>query len=157
MKYKIIGISGKKGSGKTTLANKLRDMIKTENYQILSFSTKLKEICNILYPNNNNDKLIYQTVGEHMRKLDPNIWINLILNNIDNNKFGYIIIDDLRYRNEAEELKKRGAFLIRLNNDNNLDDNRDKNHISEIDLDNYDKFDLIMANSDNLSNIKLYL
>jgi predicted membrane GTPase involved in stress response len=69
MKYKIIAISGKKGSGKTTLANKLKNMIVNENYHFLSFSTKLKEICAILYPNNNS-KLIYQIVGEHIKPGD---------------------------------------------------------------------------------------
>jgi hypothetical protein len=60
------------------------------------------------------------------------------------------IIDDVRFKNEADIIKEKGGILIRLEGDPKgirAKDLRDPNHISEIALDDYDKFD-IKYNSD---------
>ena len=46
---------------------------------------------------------LLQSIGTKMREIDEDIWIKYVLKNNKNN----IIIDDLRYPNELEALKRK--------------------------------------------------
>lgn len=59
------------------------------------------------------------------------------------------IVSDLRYKNEANILKGRGAVLIRLHR---VNDN-ESNHISETDLDDYTNFDYYLNNTGSLEDL----
>jgi hypothetical protein len=70
------------------------------------------------------------------------------------------IITDVRFKNEAEIIKKRGGIIIRLNGDPNnsrVGDDRNMSHQSEIDLDGYDRFDYIYDNVPPISNLKNFV
>jgi hypothetical protein len=87
-------------------------------------------------------------------KIHKDAWvISLFLNNKDEN----ITISDVRFKNEADYIRKKGGILIRLIGDpqklSELDD-RDPNHISETDLDDYEFFDIIWENNPPRENLK---
>jgi cytidylate kinase len=101
---------------------------------------------------------LLQNIGTNLREsYDKNIWIKALLSNIDNDK--NYIISDLRFKNEANMINNKNNILIRINGDPKLirktnNSNRNLNHISETDLDNYDKFDYIIENNSSIKNLK---
>jgi hypothetical protein len=64
-----------------------------------------------------------------------------------------IIIHDVRFIKEADEILKRGGILIRLNKEG-ISSNT---HISETELDNYDKFTHVYNNNGTLNDLEEYL
>ena len=108
------------------------------------------------------------TIGEMQQKIGT----EAIRNNIHNDAwvlslFGtykedkdFWIITDVRFKNEAEIIKKRGGIIIRLNGDPNnsrVGDDRNMSHQSEIDLDDYDGFDYIYNNVSPISNLENFV
>ncbi len=150
-RYNLIGISGKMGSGKTTLA---MDLIKLyPNYQKKSFAEKPRNI--VAYMTNTTfnkttylpkyDKtmsLFLQEFATHVRNVEPDIWVHSLFADWANDSLW--IIDDVRFPNEADEIRRRGGILIRLRDTFLIsEDGRDKTHISETALDDY-KFDIVL-------------
>ena len=66
-------------------------------------------------------------------------------------KYPIWIITDVRFKNEANEIKKRGGILIRLNRGK-----CDCDHPSETDLDEYPHFDIHIDNKDIMKLSDLY-
>jgi len=64
------------------------------------------------------------------------------------------IISDCRFKNEANEVKRRGGMVIRLNRKVDVQDGRDPTHISECDLDDYQEFDAIIDNDGTLEELR---
>lgn len=146
----ILAFSGKSKAGKTTAANYLQV---NYGFRKLSFADRLKELAKEFYPFNTieshgelkdkpykkydwtpRDFLI--RLGHFVRFHDPEYFINYISNLPTSTNW---VIDDLRFKNEAKNLKEMGATLIRLERYkkylNNIVDS------SETELDDYDKFD----------------
>ena len=105
-----------------------------------------------------------QVIREKLGKED--LFINRIIDDVDVFSCFYdaIIISDVRLKKEVEDLRKAFPDLIcvhivRPNFDNGLTEEQ-KNHKTEIDLDDYDKFDVNIVNTtlDKLNEdaIKLY-
>ena len=59
------------------------------------------------------------------------------------------IVTDVRYQNEADHIKNKGGILIRVNRNTHNNDN----HKSEIDLDDYNKFDFIIDNNGSVEEL----
>jgi hypothetical protein len=193
MNIKFIGLSGKLGSGKTTLAK----YFKQECYPdaiIMSFSTELKKFASIitdtplhqfmthegksalnevfsttpitdlklfltkLYNESNGQLLHYaygckplvktnwqgkitngevlQFLGEFMRGLDVDIWVNSLMTQVSMNTL--IIIDDVRYMNEINAIRIHNGIVVRIVRDLiQREDGRNKRHRSEIELDKH--------------------
>lgn len=147
-----IAFSGKIGSGKSTTASILRDVIVergiVEPY-IVSFAGKLKKIAVDLFGMTQKDRGLLINIGLKMREIEPNVWINYALRDIEDKS---IIIDDLRFPNEYVRLRSEGFVLIRINIDKELQLKRIKktypneweqhvensNNPSEVSLDNYE-------------------
>lgn len=165
---KIIGISGKKGSGKDTFAQFLKEELEKQlgkTVKVDSFAANLKQCCAILsgqyscvfYNQNLKDKKanflsltnreLMQKFGDLTRSLDKDIWVKSLFNKYLDNPPEYLIISDVRFKNEAEHIKKLDGVLIRIESDRVKEDN----HISEIELNNYSKFDLEISNNKSLT------
>lgn len=130
----IIGITGHKFSGKSTMAEMLSQEL---GYEIRSFATKLKEMTSLLsgcdvskledydfkehevvpeflWPYCTNDKHNYrsllQGLGDHMREKNSDIFVESVFRGGDKD----MIISDCRFVNEAQAIKNRGGVIIRI-------------------------------------------
>ena len=165
---KIIGISGKKGSGKDTFAQFLKEELEKQlgkTVKVDSFAANLKQCCAILsgqsscvfYNQNLKDKKanflsltnreLMQKFGDLTRSLDKDIWIKSLFNKYLDNPPEYLIVSDVRFKNEAAHINKLGGILIRIESDRIKEDY----HISETELDNYPNFDLEISNNKSLT------
>ena len=98
-----IAISGKMCSGKTTIANIIKEF--NCEYKIYSFSLKIKELAQELFNMNTNfkDRSLLINIADKMRDIDPDVWAKYIIKQTKNNHF--CIIDDLRFQNELNYLE----------------------------------------------------
>ena len=135
----LIGITGQKFSGKSTVAKMLSEML---GYKVVSFADKLKDVTCVLsgctreqledyefkecefVPNHlkpycgNAEFPTYRAFlqyfgSEVMRGVNDNIWIDCTLDNCGENA----IISDVRFPNEAEAIKEQGGIVIRVERD----------------------------------------
>jgi len=118
-----IGIIGKMCSGKSTLAKNIQK--KNKNYIITSFADKIKILAKELFNMEIKDRKLLQMIGTKMREINSDVWVNYTINKYKNNE--YVIIDDVRYQNEIDKLKKENYILIYLQISNDVQINRLKN------------------------------
>lgn len=169
---KLIGITGKAGSGKTTAANFLSE----KRYYVMSFATPLKLMSEYIldsfdmFPVVNKNEIIpglnctvrhlYQTLGTEWGRqcIHPDLWVLCAKHSIDRvtdfRKFKVlydgIVFDDVRFSNEADFIRKEGGKIIHLVRENSIDDN----HQSELGI-NPEGSDYIIVNNGNIKELKL--
>ena len=171
----LIGINGKLGSGKDTLADLIQKHSSVNNLIRKSFAYKLKAMGAFLTAT--DEKVWFtqegknivlpawgMTIGEFQQKLGTeairdglhiNAWVLALMADYD--KIYNWIITDVRFPNEAEAVKERGGIVIRVNGDPagvRARSSRNLNHPSEIALDNYEKFDYIYTNDKSLADLE---
>lgn len=151
-----LGISGKMGSGKTTLTNGLIKALSNLKIERVSLATPIKDIQFNIYR-----ELELEMVGEKDRDLlialgmwgrgkDPDFWLKQAVKNMEKSKADIVICDDVRFTNEAEWFKKNG-LLMRLEGEqrgSNVDHNR-KDDPTETTLDNF-LFEHVIKNNDGI-------
>lgn len=168
----IIAISGKRRSGKSTLANILR-----ANYQFhpVSLATPLKQFCmeqfglsadqvdghlkevvDTRYARTPRQILI--DVGQFFRSYDKDWWINKLWNQIAalseiQDKF---VIPDMRFKNELDFFKSKGALLVRLERSEELTGQYIEDP-SETELDQYKQWDVHIPANENVQLADLYM
>lgn len=170
--YRIIGLSGKIGSGKTTFSNYLRTVF--PDLEPHSFADNLRQVVSILIDRpvdqlrSATDKetmtcmgktvgVLLQEVGtEVVRSINPDAWV---LSLFERYKHGesYWIIDDVRFVNEAACIKEAGGIMIRFEGDPGQvrkNSTRDLNHPSETALDNYSGFDVIVETEQYMNDMQ---
>ena len=108
-----IGLLGKMGAGKTTLANKIIKCY--PEMKKMSFADPLKQIAVDLFDMKHKDRKLLQQIGTKMREIDDNVWANALLRKIGSDQ--NIIIDDVRYLNEIILLKNAGFKICYLDID----------------------------------------
>ena len=145
---RVIGIYGKARSGKTTACAYLE---KTYNIMPLAFSKALKETLNDLFDisleelyssyKSERTRWILQFFGtECCRTIDPLIWVkktdDYIATLLKDNS-AIIVIDDVRFFNEAEMLRNKwGAKIVKIvGPEDTVTPNELKQHISETQMD----------------------
>jgi hypothetical protein len=156
----LIGISGKAGSGKDTLAAAI-NAISAEKFQVRRFSGKLKLIAELLTgipADTMNDQDVKNArigshwgtmtlrellvlIGQDMRdRLHPDVWVNALFADFDDRRNW--IVPDVRYSNEMKAIKDRGGIVIRVDRPaiSYVD------HPSETELDSAE-FDLRISNT----------
>ena len=159
---KIFVLSGKARSGKTETAKIIESYYKEKKCITISFAYYLKDyIKRITNWDGNEDtkpRELLQHLGIELIKnnIDDKLLINRILQDIEVFSYFYdiIIISDARLVDEIESVKNKypNSVSIRISNNcnNNLTD-KQKNHITETGLDNYNDFDYFVTNDyDNL-------
>jgi len=156
----VIGLSGKKSSGKSTLAKILVD-----KYGIVftSIGDEIKKECSDItgipvetFYDQNVKELYHETPfglvsprklmqywGEHKRKTEgQTYWLKKLKNTIANYVGGDFVVEDLRLKFEADFIKYQfyNSLLVRIEPYDGWDKWDD--HITEVDLDDYERFDL---------------
>jgi dephospho-CoA kinase len=107
-----VAISGPMASGKSWVASLL---VNQYGYRKIALADKLKEIAADLFEvkgKSSKERKILQELGNKIREIDPDIWVNYVVKKVgfeDN-----IVIDDVRYLNEARVLKENGFKLITI-------------------------------------------
>ena len=151
MKHLRIAFTGKSGSGKSTAA---RHLCMTAGYEVLSFASPLRELVSSLFGLDVHSAVktplvrkTLQDVGLAMRAVDPDVWIRQMADSL------YalppnapVVVDDLRFLNEAAFLAQHGFYIVRLYRETLpvLTDGLSA-HVSETEQDSIVENDNIMA------------
>lgn len=163
-KVKVIILSGKARSGKDLVANYIIDYFKNKKVKKLSFAYYLKQYVKSISNWNGEESLkprkLLQNIGIDLikNKIDNKLLIRRVLEDIEVYSYFYdvLVITDARLIDEVDDIKNmyKDSISIRINRsiDNDLDD-YEKNHITEVNLDNYN-FDYII-NNDNIDDLQL--
>lgn len=81
---------------------------------IASLNERIKRDCEAITPNMLTIAKMLQIVGQAARDvIDPDIWVKIVRSNVIPGVF--VIIDDVRYDNEARFITNEGGIIIRLN------------------------------------------
>ena len=160
-----IAILGKMGSGKTYISKLLAEKY---NLEIYSFGTKVKNIAYELFNMEEKDRKLLQTIADYMKYIDKDVWVNYIIKQIQHKD--NIIIDDLRFKNEVDSLKKLGFIIIGLHIDESTQQIRlrekypnyiehldNKKHNSEVEYEGIDVNFRIYSDDKALNKIIHYL
>lgn len=162
---KIYIISGKARSGKDFVADLIEDYYKDLKVMKLHYSYYLKDYLKRmnLYDENNKPRTLMQEFGNYLRCIDPLFLINRLKQDIlvFSKYYDIIIICDARIKEEIDEIKKiyPDCKTIRVNRniENNLTE-KEKKDITEVGLDDYSLFDLVIENDDDIKySIRRYL
>src|SRR5690554_2612545 len=110
-----VAFIGKAGSGKTTLAQEIQKRITASQgpTRILSFATLIKELVSDigLEPESEEYRRACQVIGQYLRdEVDSSWWVDILDQKINGN----VIVDDVRYYNEAEMLSYNDFFFVYL-------------------------------------------
>lgn len=153
----IIGIAGKMGTGKTTLASILADLcdgrrvsfadaLRDEVQEIFGVpmsmmaDRNLKEQaripCGFRFV---SPRELLQWWGEERRRVNCNYWVDQLMAGIDRGEL--VLVDDVRYRNEAEAIRQADGLLVRLEPYAAWPINPGAYHRSETDLDDWGTWD----------------
>lgn len=124
MKPRIIGIAGKAGAGKDTIADYL---VSCRGYTKMSFAEPLKQMTTHLgapLPKTREEKegkhpildvtwrALWQHLGtEGLRHLDPDVWVKLLHHRIKDKPHWLIVIADVRFENEAKYIRENGGAM----------------------------------------------
>ena len=165
---KIICISAKAQHGKDTSALILRDIYESRGQKVLitHFADLLKYICKAFFnwDGNKDEKgrTLLQYIGtDVVGAKNPAYWAEFIAGilKLFEHEWDYVIIPDCRYPVELATLRdKFETYILRVerpNFDNGLTEAQ-KNHPSEVDMDNYN-FDAIVYNKGSLEDLKAEL
>lgn len=146
----LIGITGKKGVGKDTVADFLVD---TYAYNKYAFADPLKRGCMEMFGLNYDQvyetkevldeywgitpRYILQTIGTDLvrENFDKNFWVLRLEKDIKKKILSNnIVISDVRFQNEVDMIRKYNGIIIKVERETHYVDV----HISEKGLDDYD-------------------
>jgi len=147
-----VGISGKMGSGKTTLTNGIIEAFKNLTVKRVSLAKPIKDLQDTIY-----NKLDLEMQGEKDRDLlialgmwgrgkDSDFWLHQAVKSMEETFADIIICDDVRFLNEAKWFSENG-LLLRLEGKqrgDNVDESR-KDDVTETQLDDY-PFEHVISN-----------
>ena len=157
---KIFILSGKARSGKEEVFKIIKDYYKNKDVVSISFAHYIKDYAKLISSWDGSDETkprdLLQQLGIELikNKIDNKMFINRVLEDIEvlSYFFDIIVITDARLVLEMEAIKESypNSISIRIKRekyDSGLT-HEQKNHLTEVDLDNYDKFDYQVINGD---------
>lgn len=119
-----IAIAGKMGSGKSYVTEEI--MKQFPCFVKTSFASRVKELATELFGMVEKDRGLLIDFATKMRDIDPQVWINCVLRFVDNlrkeskNGLNFVVLDDLRLTNEYETLKSQDWFLVKIDVDEEI-------------------------------------
>ena len=165
----IIVLSGKKRVGKDTVADILEKYLGGSNFERFSIASYLKRGVAALVnksqaelekgkdvldlSNGVTPRDLYKSIGDLIRdSLGKTFFINTLIEEVLKSQKKIVIISDMRYRHEYEELKKLDPVFIRIKNKNLPKDD----HTSETDLDSItdSEFNYVIENEGTISDLE---
>ena len=119
----IIGVNGIKGSGKTTIVTCIQANIQSHS-TIIPFAKPVKEFASALGWNGIKDdagRKILQLLGTDIGRnlIHKNIWVYKWLQSCLSSDSPIILVDDVRFDNEASLISDVGGLLVRVTRENN--------------------------------------
>lgn len=170
----IIGLSGYAGSGKDTVAKILSD---NHDFKQIAFADKLREFLYAMNPivgyniapvplrtvidlfgwQGYKKSEFAESIRNIIRKagteagrgvLGEDVWVNAVFNSISQNDD--YVISDCRFRNEADAVRSKNGFVVRITRDSVR---QDISHSSETSLDGY-LFDYIIENNGSIEELE---
>ena len=105
-----IGICGKMASGKPTIAEHLT--ILDDPFVIISMAGEVKRVGRELFGMTKKDRPLLQQIGMKMREIRESVWLDAVILQSKNHDF--VVCDDVRFVNEAKNLKEDGWLLVKL-------------------------------------------
>jgi len=145
----LIGLVGKKSSGKDTLANFLKE---NRDFISYAYAEPLKETCRTLFlltdkqlcdpkekealdPRwNKSPRQLFQFIGTDVMRnqFDVDFWVNYFRNWYVENKSRNVVVTDCRFQNEVDAVIQSGGVIIKIVRNTGFSDD----HISESGIDN---------------------
>lgn len=104
-----VAFAGPMASGKSTLAKLIA---RTYGCHLKSFATPVKEIAKKMFGMTEKDRKLLQTIGMTGRAIHPDTWANKLIESLHPNDNA--CVDDVRFVNECEILRKHGFIIIYL-------------------------------------------
>ena len=151
----LIGISGKMGSGKSTISHMLKAGFEMTDrkVEIMSLSKPLYKAQDLLYKQfglelqGDKDRNLLISIGQWGRDIDPDFWVEQAAKSIVESDADIIICDDIRFKNEADFFKRLGV-IFRIEGEQRGDnvDHSKATDATECSLDDY-KFDNVIHNN----------
>lgn len=102
-----IALSGKSGSGKTTIAKYLIDKY---GYCLCNTGKAPRQICNMLF--HSESKTLLNKITDTIKKIDSYVWIKKAFSEIDDSK--PIVFDSVRFLDDYNYLKSKKFLLVRI-------------------------------------------
>ena len=148
MRAALIGLVGHARHGKNTVAKFIAGAARGKRTVEMAFADAVREECRDIYGWNGvkdeAGRTLLQEHGMKRRRLDPDYWLKKTFERLDECPADIVVITDVRFRNEADEVVARGGELWRVVR---FDDNGDifdggmtpeqRGHPSETELDGY--------------------
>ncbi|RFP65748.1 hypothetical protein D0N36_07395 [Hymenobacter lapidiphilus] len=170
---KLIGFSGRRGSGKDTIARLMQQLQPERKWHIRSVGEPIKAVCAALagegtapyfsqpgkaemlpsFGRTRGEML--QQVGLALRLWEPDIWVQAFFSKLPTDQF--TLIPDVRFPNEADLIRRRGGLMLRVEGDplhQRGDGTRDDAHPSETALDDYPHFDAVLHNTGSKTDLE---
>lgn len=162
----LIGLSGKTGSGKDTLADFVCSM--DPRFRKVAFADAYRKSISVLtgvplsilqtHEGENTfcpklcltpGQIMQHSITDARRHRNKGVdYLERMLHDIGSEE--YVIITDVHFKDEAKAIKQVGGFMVRVEGDpTNISgiSTKDLSHQSEISLDNYTGFDVIIDNN----------
>jgi len=156
----LIGLVGKLQSGKTSVANIIKE-IKPSIVKV-SFADLLKEmvfnagLCTkeeLWGEKTAFSRLMLQKIGTEIirKQVSENFWVDAMEKEIK--LYSNVIIDDVRFLNEAEMVKSFDGTLLKITRPDIIREGNENNHLSETEQDSiYFNYEII--NDGSLNDLK---
>jgi len=169
----VIAVSGKKGSGKDLFYTFAKARVGAKR---VAFADYLKHLARQLFKLSVEQtdgkqkeepteyvrdgkaltpREILIDLGRWFRSVDPGFWYKKAFEIINGMNHGTIVVvTDMRFKNEADYIKEQGGYLVRLERTQEKRNevypgNKFAEDASEVDLDDYKRFDFTIEAKDN--------
>jgi len=105
-----IAFIGKMGAGKSFTSSIVREIY--PHVQKLAFADPIKKIAVEHFGMTHKDRRLLQVIGTTGRLIHPTVWTDKLIRNVKDSES--YVIDDVRYKNECEELRNKGFCIVYL-------------------------------------------